>query len=103
MSTDPAVVQRRPGALTAPISTTGTAAGTLIGGNLTAVATSVGVRLPDLSGAILFLEDLRHKGLGFVDRLLTQLLMTGSLEGVVGVVLGSFDIGRWSWWEKEEQ
>lgn len=91
MSTEPLVIQPRSDAISARVSVPGSAVGTLVGGNLTAVATSVGVRLPDLEGAILFLEDLRHKGLGFVDRLLTQLLMSGSLDGVAGIVLGSFE------------
>ncbi len=91
MSTEPLVARRRPGAVSAAVCVPGTARGPLVGGNLTAVATSVGARLPDLDGAILFLEDLRHKGLGFVDRLLTQLLASGSLDRIAGVVLGSFE------------
>lgn len=91
MRTEPMVVHRDGTAVSAAVSVPGHASGPLVGGNLTAVATSVGVRLPDLCGAVLFLEDLRHKGLGFVDRLLTQLLGSGSLDGVVGIVLGSFE------------
>jgi muramoyltetrapeptide carboxypeptidase len=91
MTTDPLVVARRPDAVSARVGAPGRAAGPLVGGNLTAVATSVGARLPLLEGAIVLLEDLRHKGLGFVDRLLTQLLVSGSLDGVAGVVLGSFE------------
>ena len=91
MSTEPLTVQRRPDAVSAQVQVPGTAVGTLVGGNLTALATSIGVRLPDLGGAIVLLEDLRHKGLGFVDRLLTQLLMSGRLDGVAGIVLGSFE------------
>jgi len=47
--------------------------------------------LSGLDGAILFLEDLMHKGLGFVDRLLTQLIRSGSLSGIAGIALGSFE------------
>ena len=57
------------------------------------VATSVGVNMPSLRGAILFLE-FHRAGLGTVDRYLTQLLESGALEGVVGVVLGSFERAR---------
>jgi muramoyltetrapeptide carboxypeptidase len=63
----------------------------LVGGNLTAVATSVGARLSGLDGSVLFLEDQKHKGLGFPDRLLTQLLSAGVLDNIAGIVLGSFD------------
>ncbi len=55
------------------------------------MATSVGARLSGLDGTILFLEDLMHKGLGFVDRLLTQLIRAGSLSGIAGIALGSFE------------
>jgi muramoyltetrapeptide carboxypeptidase len=54
------------------------------------VATSVGVRLPDLKGAILFLEAQRQTGLGLVDRQLTQLVRSRALDGVAGIALGSF-------------
>ena len=91
MTTEPLVVHRQDGAVSASVSVAGQATGPLVGGNLTAVATSVGARLSGLDGAILFLEDLRHKGLGFVDRLLTQLIRSGSIEGIAGVALGSFE------------
>lgn len=54
------------------------------------MATSVGVRLPVLTGAILFLEAQREIGLGLVDRQLTQLVRSGALDGVAGIALGSF-------------
>lgn len=91
MTSEPLVVHSRPGSVSAQVRVPGRAEGTIIGGNLTALATSVGARLPELDGAILFIEDQKHKGLGFVDRLLTQLIRSGSLEGVRGVVLGSFE------------
>ncbi len=91
MSDEPLITAARADAVSAAVRASGRATGRLIGGNLTAVATSAGARLPDLRGAILFLEDLRHKGLGFVDRLLTQLIESGSLDDIEGVVLGSFE------------
>jgi len=91
MTTDPLTVHRRDSAVSATVSSPGRASGPLIGGNLTSVATSIGSHLPSLDGAIVFLEDLRHKGLGLVDRRLTQLIRSGSLDGIAGVVLGSFD------------
>ncbi len=91
MTTEPLTVARDPGTVSAQVAVPGQATGTLIGGNLTALATSVGVRLPSLDGAILFMEDLKHKGLGFVDRLLTQLLRSGALDRLNGIALGSFE------------
>lgn len=90
MTTDPLVLQRDTAAVSAAIQVGGQARGQLIGGNLTAVATSVGVRLPDLKGAILFLEAQREIGLGLVDRQLTQLVRSKALDGVAGIALGSF-------------
>ncbi len=91
MSTDPLTLTSNPDAVSAEISTPGLARGRLIGGNLASVATSVGVRLPSLAGAILFLEDQQVVGLGTIDRQLTQLLGSGSLDGVAGIALGSFE------------
>jgi muramoyltetrapeptide carboxypeptidase len=90
MTTDPLVLERDTAAVSAPIQVGGQARGRLIGGNLTAVATSVGARLPDLKGAILFLEVNREIGLGLVDRQLTQLVRSKALDGVAGIALGSF-------------
>ncbi len=91
MTTAPLTVERDPSTVSAAVHVGGQAAGPLIGGNLTSLATSVGVRLPDFEGALLFIEDLKHKGLGFADRLLTQLVRSGALAGVRGVVIGSFE------------
>ncbi|MEM9713835.1 MAG: hypothetical protein AAGA17_16565 [Actinomycetota bacterium] len=91
MTTNPSVLRRRADAVSAGVSVAGRARGRLIGGNLASVATSVGVRLPPMNGAILFLEDQRLVGLGTVDRQLTQLIASGALDGVIGVALGSFE------------
>lgn len=88
---EPLTVHADATAVSAGATTSGRASGRLLGGNLFAVAGSVGVGLPAFDGAILFLEDLRKHGLGVVDRQLTQLLASGTLEGVAGVVLGSFE------------
>lgn len=79
-----------PVALTAQMTVPGHAEGTLVGGNLTAVAGEVGTGLLDLDGCLLLLENFRSVGLGRVDRQLTQLLRSGALDGVRGVVLGRF-------------
>jgi muramoyltetrapeptide carboxypeptidase len=68
----------------------GTAAGPLAGGNLTTLCHLVGTPFaPRLAGYLLFLED-HNEALYRLDRLLYHLLLAGILEGVQGVVLGSF-------------
>ena len=39
----------------------------------------------------MLIEDLRHIGIGQVDRNLTQLLRSGVLDSVAGIALGLFD------------
>ncbi|MET7338384.1 LD-carboxypeptidase [Nonomuraea sp. NPDC005650] len=89
-TTGPVTVRRDPAEVTAQVGVAGTATGTLIGGNMSAVRTQVGAGLPSLEGAILFLEDNRGTGLGEVDRTLTQLSRSGALDGVRGIALGQF-------------
>ena len=91
MSTEPIILHRSLSTVSASVQFPGKVQGQLIGGNLPALATSVGIRLPAMNGAILFLETHRVAGLGMVDRHLTQLLRSGVLEGIVGVALGSFE------------
>jgi muramoyltetrapeptide carboxypeptidase len=90
MGAEPVCLRRHPGDITATVSAGGRAAGVLIGGSLSAVRGGVGVGLPSLDGAILLLGDKRTIGLGQVDRQLTQLLRSGSLDGVRGVAVGRF-------------
>ena len=69
----------------------GRAEGRLFGGTLTLLVHLLGTRyLPDLKGTILFLEDTGEEAYR-LDRMLTQLRMSGLLAGVRGVVLGAFD------------
>jgi muramoyltetrapeptide carboxypeptidase len=70
----------------------GTATGRLTGGNLSLVVSMVGTPWigPPADGRIVFLEDVGEAPYR-VDRLLTQLLQAGWLDGVAGVVLGSWD------------
>jgi muramoyltetrapeptide carboxypeptidase len=91
MTTDPLTATVDRTTVSSTVTVPGRATGPLVGGNLAAVATSVGVRLSGLDGAILFLEDVRTKGLGLVDRWLTQLRGSGALDNLAGVVLGSFE------------
>jgi muramoyltetrapeptide carboxypeptidase len=90
MTTQPLTINTDLNAISARVHVPGRATGPLIGGNLTAVAGSVGVRLEPLDGAILFLEAPRGIGLGLVDRQVTQIISSGALDHVAGVVLGLF-------------
>jgi muramoyltetrapeptide carboxypeptidase len=68
--------------------TPGVARGRLLGGNLTVLSALVGTPyLPDFQGAILFLEDVREQ-IYRIDRMLTQLALSGILARVRGVVIG---------------
>ncbi len=68
----------------------GVAEGILSGGNLTTLCHLLGTPYaPRFPGAILFLED-HNEALYRLDRLMHHLLFSGALEGVRGVVLGSF-------------
>ncbi|MEZ0491392.1 LD-carboxypeptidase [Kineococcus sp. TBRC 1896] len=84
-------VHRDPGALTAGLTTTGTAAGVLVGGNLEMLARTVGVVDVSWEGCLLLVEANRAAGLGTVDRALSQLRLSGALDGLTGVVVGSFE------------
>ncbi|HEV7732995.1 MAG TPA: LD-carboxypeptidase [Candidatus Binatia bacterium] len=67
----------------------GRATGRLVGGCLSVLVSLAGTPwAPDLDGTILFLEDT-HEWPYRLDRLLTQLLQSGRLEGVAGVVFGT--------------
>ncbi|PSL01796.1 muramoyltetrapeptide carboxypeptidase [Haloactinopolyspora alba] len=84
----PGPVKADPTQFGAELTTRGRASGPLTGGALELLARSVGVLDFDLSGHVLLLEISKTAGLGNVDRALTQLIMSGSLEGITGVALG---------------
>ena len=64
--------------------------GALIGGNLTLLTHLVGTPYaPDLRGKILFLEDVGET-VYRIDRMLTQLWLSGELAQVAGIVFGKF-------------
>lgn len=66
----------------------GTARGPLLGGNLSVLAALAGTPyLPDFTGVILFLEDTNEAEYR-IDRLLSQLAMSGILGKCAGVVFG---------------
>jgi muramoyltetrapeptide carboxypeptidase len=67
----------------------GTARGRLIGGNLTVMTTILGSPfVPSTEGAILFLEDV-GEDLYRIDRMFTQLKLTGILDRIRGFVFGT--------------
>lgn len=91
--TDPTasvVLSRLDSEPTAAISVGGRASGVLLGGNLSLLETSVRTAdFPDLSGALLLIEDIGEEPYR-VDRMLTHLRRCGALAGLAGVVVGQF-------------
>ena len=68
----------------------GRAEGVLLGGNLTMLTALLGTPyLPDLGGAILFLEEVGEPPYR-IDRLFAQLKLAGVLQRLGGLVLGGF-------------
>lgn len=68
--------------------------GRLRGGNLSSLVTLCGTPWsPDLSGSILFLEDVNEPPYR-IDRLLTQFKLCGMLDTVCGIILGEFSTDR---------
>jgi muramoyltetrapeptide carboxypeptidase len=70
----------------------GRARGRLMGGNLTVLVHLLGTpHMPDLRGAVLFLEDAGEEAYR-IDRLLQHLRMAGVLSGVRAILLGQFHV-----------
>jgi len=68
----------------------GRAEGVLLGGNLTMIVALLGTPyLPDMNGAILFLEEVGESPYR-IDRLFVQLKLAGVLPKLGGLVLGAF-------------
>jgi len=68
----------------------GHARGRLIGGNLAMFCALLGTPyLPDVDGAILFIEDISEEPYR-VDRMLSQLRLAGVLDRIAGLLVGSF-------------
>lgn len=68
--------------------TSGTASGRLVGGNLTVLTAMIGSDyLPDWNGKILFLEDV-GEDIYRIDRMLTQLKLSGVLDQISGFIFG---------------
>jgi muramoyltetrapeptide carboxypeptidase len=89
MTTGPVVVARDPAEPTAAIAVPGVAHGTLIAANLALLVACLGsADFPDLTGAIVLLEDVTEEPYR-LDRLLTQLRRAG-LGRAAGIALGQF-------------
>ena len=66
----------------------GRAGGVLLGGNLVTLVSLIGTEyLPELQGAILFLEEVEEAGYR-IDRLLSQLLLSGVIDRVSAILIG---------------
>jgi muramoyltetrapeptide carboxypeptidase len=91
MTDRPVVLTRDPRAETGPVVVGGpAAAGTLLGGNLCLLASSLAtVDLPAPDGVILLIEEVEEPPYK-VDRMLTQLRRAGALDGLAGIALGQF-------------
>lgn len=89
MSEGPTVIASRQDESTSQLTTTGTARGPLLGGNLDIIATGAGWALPDLRGAIVFIEAV-DLYLGQVDRQLTMLRNAEHFDGIAGIAVGQF-------------
>ncbi|HEY1484899.1 MAG TPA: LD-carboxypeptidase [Micromonosporaceae bacterium] len=91
MTTDPVVIAARDDEETAAVRIPGPPVeGTLLGGNLCLIAATIGTPdHPDLTGAILLLEDVSEPPYK-IDRMLTHLRRTGVLSGLAGVAVGQF-------------
>lgn len=76
----------------------GIAEGTLVGGNLSLFVSLIGTPyMPDLTGSILFLEDI-HESVPRINRMLDQLFYTKIIDQISGILFGDF-----AWvYEKEE-
>ena len=68
----------------------GKATGPIMGGNLSLLCRLPGTAfMPNLAGCILFIED-RGEALYRLDRMLTHLALSGSLQGINGLIVGQF-------------
>jgi len=99
MTTKDVRLERDPDEPTASVRANGKVSGRLLGGNL---STLVAEReaWPDLTGAILFVEDVGEEPYR-IDAMLTEMLRAGVLDRVAGVAVGQFyecvgGQGNWS-------
>ncbi len=88
-----ALTESKPLSISAdPVETivAGRATGPVAGGNLSTLVHLLGTPLfPNLTGAIVFLEEIGEKPYR-IDRMLTQMLFSGSLDRAAGICLGTY-------------
>ncbi|MFG1674748.1 LD-carboxypeptidase [Micromonospora sp. NPDC049282] len=90
MTTEPVTVAAVEAEETYPVRVPGRAEGRLIGGNLCLITASIGTPdMPDLTGAILLVEEVQEPPYK-VDRMLTHLRRCGALARLAGVAVGQF-------------
>jgi muramoyltetrapeptide carboxypeptidase len=90
MSGDPVTLAADPAESTFSVRVGGRAEGTLLGGNLTILASTAGTRHRlDPHGTILLIEDVNEAPYR-IDRALVQLRRAGWLDGLAGVAIGQF-------------
>lgn len=90
MTTGPVTVTAVREEETYPVRVPGRAEGRLLGGNLCLITASIGTPdMPDLTGAILLVEEVQEPPYK-VDRMLTHLRRCGALDGIAGVAVGQF-------------
>jgi muramoyltetrapeptide carboxypeptidase len=90
MSGDPVTLAADPTESTFSVRVGGRAEGTLLGGNLTILASTAGTRHRlDPHGTILLSEDVNEAPYR-IDRALVQLRRAGWLDGLAGVAIGQF-------------
>jgi muramoyltetrapeptide carboxypeptidase len=90
MTADPVTVAASPAESTHGVRVEGHAEGTLLGGNLAMLASTIGTpHALDLTDAILLLEDVTEAPYR-VARMLVHLKRAGWLDGVQGVAVGQF-------------
>jgi muramoyltetrapeptide carboxypeptidase len=90
MSGDPVTLAADPTESTFSVRVGGRAEGTLLGGNLTILASTAGTRHRlDPHGTILLIEDVNEAPYR-IDRALVQLRRAGWLDGLAGVAIGQF-------------
>lgn len=77
-----------------PLNRSGVAEGQLVGGNLSLLANLSGtISQPDMRGKILFVEDVGEYRYA-IDRMMWNLWRAGWLDGLAGLVVGSFSAER---------
>jgi muramoyltetrapeptide carboxypeptidase len=88
-TTENIAIRSTTNAHTHELTTHGHATGRLIGGNQDSIATAAGWALPDFRNAIVLLEAVNLR-LGHIDRQLTMLRNTGTLNNIAGIAIGQY-------------